>query len=856
MSESLNVIALISGGKDSLFSILHCLENGHKVVALANLYPKQSEGREVEEGSSGDQTDSEGEDLNSFMYQTVGHSVIPLYSECLGIPLYRREISGSAVQTGRYYDAGHLDSSADETEDLVPLLREVRRTHPEANAISSGAILSTYQRTRLESIAVRLGLTPLAYLWQYPALPPPAGRGESVTGLLDDMAAADCDARIIKIASGGIKESLLWSNVADPKTQLRLVNGLQPFFPDHEFWLRGAVVGEGGEYETLAINGPKRLWKRRIEIPEEQMSAFTGQGGVSYLRLANPRTVENEPDTLANATSLRIPSTFDLQFQAVLAELQSQQTLNGGREVNKLDRTSTDTVRPRQETTVDLRQMQCLRSGELAVSNLTSQASAGTAAMQMQHICHDLKSSLDSISSSVGLSTSLTPSNIVFTILLLKDMSDFGAVNSIYASLFRTGEPNPPARVTVACSLPAGVEVSLSGILHLGPRDARRGLHVQSRSYWAPANIGPYSQAICVPLDMKQDQGVNVHDAELVEMAHMAGQIPLAPPTMQLSGAGFVEQAVLSLQHLWRVGQERGVDIWPWGIAFLESTDTASVRAELSCRVWRQAHLAGARLQEVSDATEDDEGDEGPDAWDLQYNRAMTFDTPATLGLNRHLHPLPNSAVLKAPSNTASLIPPFIAAEVVSLPRSAPVEWWSMGITNLPKRPASRPRVSVIQRRHPWGSIHGITFSPSSEAATEGYIHLVTAFVRRETISASSVDFVSRIGGDLLALLLSNQDPSKTEAPSAEVVHCTAFVSTEGVEQWSRLSEHRLFENLVLVPCNAVYGWPDSAVDDILSPDSTGLSSSTAPGLRDSDDGAGSSPTQRLAVAITMRING
>jgi len=39
MAESLNVIALISGGKDSFFSILHCLKNGHKVVALGNLYP-------------------------------------------------------------------------------------------------------------------------------------------------------------------------------------------------------------------------------------------------------------------------------------------------------------------------------------------------------------------------------------------------------------------------------------------------------------------------------------------------------------------------------------------------------------------------------------------------------------------------------------------------------------------------------------------------------------------------------------------------------------------------------------------------------------------------------------------------
>jgi diphthine-ammonia ligase len=33
-------IALISGGKDSIFNILKCIEKGHELVAVANLYPK------------------------------------------------------------------------------------------------------------------------------------------------------------------------------------------------------------------------------------------------------------------------------------------------------------------------------------------------------------------------------------------------------------------------------------------------------------------------------------------------------------------------------------------------------------------------------------------------------------------------------------------------------------------------------------------------------------------------------------------------------------------------------------------------------------------------------------------------
>ena len=69
MNEHLNVIALISGGKDSFFSILHCIQNGHRIVALANLYPSNP---------------SDTNDLNSYMYQTVGHDIIPLYEDALG----------------------------------------------------------------------------------------------------------------------------------------------------------------------------------------------------------------------------------------------------------------------------------------------------------------------------------------------------------------------------------------------------------------------------------------------------------------------------------------------------------------------------------------------------------------------------------------------------------------------------------------------------------------------------------------------------------------------------------------------------------------------------------------------------
>ena len=50
-------------------------------------------------------------------------------------------------------------------EDLYNLLARVKGDTG-AEAVSVGAILSDYQRVRVESVCLRLNLVPLAYLWR------------------------------------------------------------------------------------------------------------------------------------------------------------------------------------------------------------------------------------------------------------------------------------------------------------------------------------------------------------------------------------------------------------------------------------------------------------------------------------------------------------------------------------------------------------------------------------------------------------------------------------------------------------------------------------------------------------------
>ncbi|KAJ3412177.1 ATP binding domain 4 [Chytridiales sp. JEL 0842] len=165
---------------DSCFNMMHCVANGHEIVALANLTPPSGTGKD---------------ELDSFMYQTVGHDAIDFLQGCMGdIPLYRRAIRGASVSIESDYTA----TQGDEVEDLLELLQEVKRNHPDIHGVSVGAILSNYQRVRVENVCLRLGLTCLAYLWR-----------RDQDELLEEMVETGLNAIIIKVAAIGLTRAHL-----------------------------------------------------------------------------------------------------------------------------------------------------------------------------------------------------------------------------------------------------------------------------------------------------------------------------------------------------------------------------------------------------------------------------------------------------------------------------------------------------------------------------------------------------------------------------------------------------------------------------------------------------------------------
>ncbi|XP_068154670.1 uncharacterized protein [Drosophila tropicalis] len=221
----MRVVAMVSGGKDSCYNMMQCVAEGHEIVALANLHPKDRD------------------ELDSFMYQTVGHMGIEILANAMGLPLYRRETHGKSTQTGKQY----VPTDDDEVEDLFTLL-ETCKHELGVEAVAVGAILSDYQRVRVENVCSRLNLISLAYLWR-----------RDQTELLQEMIDCHVHAIIIKVAALGlVPDRHLGKSLREMQSHLLKMRD--------KYGLN--VCGEGGEYETFTLDCP--LFKQRIVVEDIQ----------------------------------------------------------------------------------------------------------------------------------------------------------------------------------------------------------------------------------------------------------------------------------------------------------------------------------------------------------------------------------------------------------------------------------------------------------------------------------------------------------------------------------------------------------------------------------------------------------
>ncbi|KAL4458652.1 hypothetical protein ABPG75_013517 [Micractinium tetrahymenae] len=478
-----------------------CQQYGHEIVALANLLPAQQE------------TD----DLDSWMYQTVGHQLVGAYAQCTGLPLYRRRIMGGSADQRLVYE----DTEGDEVEDLACVLAYVKERHPEVAAVSSGAIASDYQRTRVERVCARLGLVSLAYLWHQPQ-----------AALLRRMIDAEIDAILVKIAAAGLTpRKHLGARLATLPAQL---HALRRTYGCN-------VCGEGGEYETLTLDCPL-FWHGRIALDSWEAVAVS-EDSMAPVVLLHPTAFHVEPkgaaggsgepgsraadssgDTGAAAEVIQVPDDWAPPAAAAqpppalqgpgIPELNVQLSVVDGQQCCSL----TASVAP--------------AGGGTAADLCTAEGTVAALAAALGHLSGALPA--------LGLDWRAS----LFVHLYVPAMAQFAAANAAYAAVLPA--INPPSRATVQLASSCGSErlALVVEVLFARQPAGRRVLHVQSISEWAPSCIGPYSQA--------------TRNAGLVLFA---GQIALDPPTMGIEDGGIDAQCARCLLSCQRVAVAMRTDL-------------------------------------------------------------------------------------------------------------------------------------------------------------------------------------------------------------------------------------------------------------------------------------------------------
>ncbi|KTB04471.1 Diphthine--ammonia ligase [Nakaseomyces glabratus] len=496
-------VALISGGKDSCYNILHCQRQGHELVALANLRP----------------IDTDKQELDSFMFQTVGHDIVSLYENCTGLPLFRKEIH---PKTSKNVELNYTPTKDDEIEVLYQLLSEVKQSIPDLQAVSVGAILSSYQRTRVEDVCGRLGLVVLSYLWQRSQL-------ELMTEMcsmskqedeLNSSESCKLDARIIKVAAIGLDSTDLGKSL--PQLFPKMLK-LNTQYEVH-------ICGEGGEFESMVLDAPF-FRKGFLKLEEVIDTTDSENDGVYNAQLKVKFQKRELPDDIfqSELSRLPVPPLFDPAWNE-LYELIDNENFEDTKTINTMN------IRlPSVKTHTN-------RIGNLLyISNIQPQYKDGTVQEQVKDVLQQLDNILKD--------NHLTAKNVLYSSLLLKDMSLFASVNQEYSKFFDIWKngPLPPARACIESNIiNDGSALQLSVVVKYADQTLgndiekceKSGLHVQGRSYWAPCNIGPYSQSIWLSNDLNQ-------------LSYLSGQIALEPSQMEMIDTNDAkQQAVLSLKHL------------------------------------------------------------------------------------------------------------------------------------------------------------------------------------------------------------------------------------------------------------------------------------------------------------------
>lgn len=468
------------------------------------------------------------------MYQTAGSEAVrKQVEECMGVPFYSREIRGRSKNISLVYDTTVDDTddvNTDEVEDLYCLLKQIQSECPDIKAVSSGAILSTYQRTRIENVCSRLNLTSLSYLWRM------SSQRTLLNSILDE---GQIDAVLVRVAC----PPGLMPNIHLGKSLLELRNrGVLDQLKDR-YGMHPA--GEGGEYETLVLDCPRLFKYGRLLLEETEVVTDESDDGIANLRIikcsvVKKIAVDDHTRYILNDEVRAGQSHITEQVQTAKSEL--YRDVVGARIP-----TTTSEISSIIHQSMNHPNVRIMKGGLCHISAIFSPIASNHLNDETQAAVQEflsIRQMLQTILSRLFPNDQppSSPRDVLYVHLYLSEISHFAKINYYYQQFF--GTLLPPSRSCVAVgrnALPGGRRVMMDCIFQRGSgaylrHDSstaicdkagtflekaqqnkhnflRKTLHVQSISNWAPVCIGPYSQA-------------NVLRSSLVFLSGMIGLVP------------------------------------------------------------------------------------------------------------------------------------------------------------------------------------------------------------------------------------------------------------------------------------------------------------------------------------------
>jgi len=205
----MKLAALFSGGKDSTYALWLAKQAGHEIVCLVSLF---------------------SENKDSYMFHTPSITKTAVQSKAMGIPLLIKETKGEKET---------------ELQDLQEALHQAKHQYG-IEGVVTGAVESVYQASRVQRVCQELSLDCFNPLWQ-----------KNQLELLEELVKRNFEVIIVGVAAYPLDTTWLGKKI--DRTFIEAVRKLQK-----EYGFNPA--GEGGEYETLVLDGP--LFTKKLEIQD------------------------------------------------------------------------------------------------------------------------------------------------------------------------------------------------------------------------------------------------------------------------------------------------------------------------------------------------------------------------------------------------------------------------------------------------------------------------------------------------------------------------------------------------------------------------------------------------------------